>query len=150
MYVKDVMSSDVRDCAPDANLAQAAALMYQGDFGFLPVTDQGKLVGVVTDRDICMATATQPASAREIEVQTAMSREVQACSPNQEVTKALDLMAQHQVRRLPVVDKAGKLRGVVSMNDLVLQARATRGKQVAPTYAEVVRALKETCQHREL
>jgi CBS-domain-containing membrane protein len=59
-------------------------------------------------------------------------------------------MADNQVRRLPVVDKRGQLKGVVSMNDLVLQAKATRGKEVAPTYAEVVRALKQTCQHRQL
>lgn len=149
MLVKDLMSSKVRACEEETNLAHAAAMMFEADCGFLPVTKNGKLVGVVTDRDICMATATQGRPAQSIDVQVAMNSEVQTCSLDDDVTTALGLMADRQVRRLPVVDKRGQVRGVVSMNDLVLQSKATRGKQVAPTYAEVVRALKETCRHRQ-
>ncbi len=142
MLVKNVMSRDVEVCHPETNLAHAAALMFKSDCGFLPVTDQGQLVGVVTDRDLCMASATQGEVAASIPVEVAMSRDFVVCAPGDDVREVLGRMAKHQVRRLPVT-KGGVLKGVVSINDLVVAAKSKRGKDDAPNYADVVRTLRE-------
>lgn len=150
MKVKEIMSQGVLTCHPDDDLAVAAKLMWDGDCGMLPVMKDGRLQGVITDRDICMGVATQSRPARDIEVATVMNRSPHPCRSDIEVEAALDLMRKHRVRRLPVVGNDGELEGVLALNDIILESKATRGKTGAPTYKQVVKALQEIGRHREL
>ena len=119
MKVKDLMSTDVRMCAPETTVAEAAHLMWEGDCGMLPVVDDGEVVGVVTDRDVCIALATQHAQASHEPVVAVATKNVVTCAPEDDIKAALASMTQARVRRLPVVGLGRALVGVVSINDIV-------------------------------
>jgi CBS domain-containing protein len=136
MKIKDIMTTEVRTCSPSTNIAAAAALMLDGDCGILPVVEDGKLVGVVTDRDMCIALATRNSLASQLTVGEVARHEVWTCGPDDEVHAALETMRQHRVRRLPVEGFGGAVAGIVSMNDIVLAAgarKAIRGEEVMDT-----------------
>lgn len=123
MKIAELMSRSVETCTPDDSLNTAAQRMWDHNCGFIPVVGaDGRPVGVVTDRDICMAAYTQGKPLSSISVRTAMARTVYTCAPTDSVTAAEKIMATRQVRRLPVVDKEGRVVGVVSLHDI-----ATRG-----------------------
>jgi CBS domain-containing protein len=103
MKVKDIMTTDLKTCTPDTTVAEAGALMWDGDCGFLPVVDDGVLVGVVTDRDMYIALATQNARASRLRVGAVASTKLATCAPEDEMLTALATMKQARVRRLPVV-----------------------------------------------
>ena len=143
MKVKDIMTGDPRTCAPGPNLAAAAALMIDGDCGILPVMDGGKLVGVVTDRDMYIALATRNKRASELTVGDVVQTPVYTCGPEDDVQVALDTMRRHCVRRLPVEGFGGTVAGIVSMNDIVLAS----GPRKPVREAEVVNTLQAICAH---
>ena len=148
MKVQDVMTKAVRPVAPDADLATAAMILWDHDCGAAPVVDEaGKVVGVITDRDICMAVATKRRSPVEITVGEVTSGEVHTCGPEDELTEALRTMREGRVRRLPVVDEGGALRGILSINDLVLRA-GEGGQTPGLTHGEVVSTLRAVSEHR--
>jgi CBS domain-containing protein len=142
MLVESLMTRDPESCRPEASLADAAAIMWRRDCGVVPVTiDDGSVVGIVTDRDICMALALSGRLAADVRVGDAMSRDVQVCTQVDDVSEALELMQGRQLRRLPVVDGDGKLVGILSMNDVVLRTRKGKGKkQVAR--ADTIKTIK--------
>lgn len=152
MKVKDIMINPVRSCGPETNLNAAAMMMWDSDCGALPVVNyEGKVVGMITDRDICMATATQKRPPSEITVFETITGQVHACAPDDDIRDAMDTMAKHQVRRLPVVNDIGLLAGILSMNDIVLQAGEAKWRKTPDiTYEDVVRALKAIDAHRIL
>lgn len=119
MKIKDIMTANPRVCSPGTNLAAAAELMLDADCGILPVVDDGKLAGVVTDRDMYIALATRNKRASQVTVGEVARREVAVCEPEDDVQAALATMKEHQVRRLPVTGFGGTVLGVVSMNDIV-------------------------------
>jgi CBS domain-containing protein len=132
MKVKDLMTTDVKRCSPETNLASAAKIMWEGDCGAVPVTDErDHVVGVITDRDICIAAATRPSREGEIPVKDVISKAVYSCAPGDDVRAALDTMKARKVRRLPVVDQGGRLVGIVSIHDIAEQSR-NRGGDVSP------------------
>ena len=132
MKVKDLMTTDVKRCSPETNLASAAKIMWEGDCGAVPVTDErDHVVGVITDRDICIAAATRPSREGEIPVKDVISKAVYTCAPGDDVRAALDTMKARKVRRLPVVDQGGRLVGIVSIHDIAEQSR-NRGGDVSP------------------
>jgi CBS domain-containing protein len=141
--VKDIMTGEPRTCSPDTNLAAAAALMLDGDCGILPVVEDGKLAGVVTDRDMYIALATRNARASEITVREVVQTPVYTCGPDDTIEAALETMKQHCVRRLPVAGFGGTIMGIVSMNDIVLAS----GPRKPVRDAEVVGALQAICAH---
>jgi CBS domain-containing protein len=151
MEVRRIMTSNVAACSPDTNLSAAASLMWQYDCGVIPVIDWNrKVVGVITDRDICMAAAMSNRPASQIAVSEVISGEVFACAPEDEVGEALATMQRRQVLRLPVVDKDGALQGILSMNDIVLRAedgRKSAGDGIS--YSEVINTRKVIGQHRD-
>ena len=148
MKVQDVMTKAVRPCAPDADLATAAMILWDHDCGAAPVVDgAGKVVGVITDRDICMAVATKLRSPAEITVGEVASGQVHACRPGDDLAEALRAMREGRVRRLPVVDEGGALQGVLSINDLVLRA-GEGGETQGLTDGEVMSTLRAICEHR--
>jgi CBS domain-containing protein len=117
--VRDLMSPSPITCRPADDLRLAAQRMWEGDFGVLPVVDEArKPVGILTDRDICMAAYTRGRALAELSVADAMSRGVRTCKPSHSLRSAMDLMVTHQVRRLPVVSDEGTLVGIVSLADI--------------------------------
>jgi CBS-domain-containing membrane protein len=126
MNVDDVMTREVQTCPWGASLNEAARLMWDHDFGVLPITDgEGTVVGILTDRDLCMAAYTQGRALPQISVATAMSRAVHSCKRHDSVAEAMATMKAHQVRRLPVLDDEGHIEGLLSLSDLT---RALYGK----------------------
>jgi CBS-domain-containing membrane protein len=152
MKVADIMTREVQCCAPHTNLAAAAKMMWDRDCGILPVLNvDGHVLGVITDRDICMAAATRNKPPSDITVWETISNKVYTCRASDDVHVALETMTRHQLRRLPVVDEDGTLSGMVSMNDLILHAGETR-KNKPPELLpdDVMRALKGISAHRVL
>ena len=128
MKVKDLMTTDVKRCSPETNLAAAAKIMWEGDCGAVPVTDErDHVVGVITDRDICIAAATRPRTEGEIPVKEVISKAAFTCAPGDDVRAALDTMKARKVRRLPVVEQGGRLVGIVSIHDIAEQSRSRTG-----------------------
>jgi CBS domain-containing protein len=122
--VHDAMRTRVYVCYPDDSLARAAQLMWEKDLGCLPVCGPGrKAIAMLTDRDISMAAFMQWKHLAETSVESAMSRGLCTCSPDDELGRAEDIMRANQVRRLPVVDDSGMLVGLLSLGDV---ARYTR------------------------
>jgi CBS domain-containing protein len=143
MKIKDIMTAEPRTCSLGTNLAAAAALMLDGDCGILPVVEGGKLVGVVTDRDMFIALATRNKRASQVTVGEVVQTPVHTCGPDDDVHVALATMKQHRVRRLPVEGFGGTVMGIVSMNDILLAAGARKPVREA----EVVDTFQAICAH---
>jgi CBS domain-containing protein len=144
MKVQDIMTRAPLACRPDMNLAEVAHRMWQADCGLIPVTDEaGHVLGVITDRDICIAAATRDQAPSYLRAASLTRGHVVCCRPGDSVGAALRLMRDHRVRRLPVVSDEGVLQGVISMNDIVLELK--EGGAVTP--GDVVEALQGICAH---
>lgn len=143
MKIKDLMTGEPRTCAPDTTLAAAAAVMLDGDCGSLPVVADGKLVGIVTDRDMYIALATRNQRASDLAVRDVMQAPVFTCRPDDDVQTALETMKRHSIRRLPVEGFGGTVMGIVSMNDVVLAC----GPRKPVRDSDVVSALQGICAH---
>ena len=147
MKARDVMTTNVQACQPDTDLAAVTKLMWDHDCGFVPVVDQhGIAVGVVTDRDICIASATRRIPPERIAAAQVMSSPAHGCAPEDALTKVLTTMKQFKVRRLPVIDDHGLLKGIVSMNDIVLATEYGKG----PAPKDIVSTLAAICEHRTI
>jgi CBS domain-containing protein len=145
--VRDLMHKAPSTCSPDDPLNRAAQVMWEINCGAVPVTDaDGKVVGMITDRDICMAAYTRGQSLPTMTVSSAMSKDVHSCTPEDSIGHAVRLMAQRQVRRIPVVD-SGRLVGFLALADI-----ARHIGKAAPTnvHASVVLAqsLAGICEDR--
>lgn len=149
MQIQDCMTRDVATCRSDASMEQAAGLMWEHDCGLLPVVDEERLVGVLTDRDVCMGAYTCGKELRELRVRNSMSKEVFTCRPTDPLELAVRTMADHQVRRVPVVGEHGELVGIVSLNDVVRHVVTLRdARERARLSARVVEALAVICETR--
>lgn len=141
MNVRYLMSAEPVTCKADDSLKMAAGLMWDYDCGALPVVDEDhRLVGIITDRDICMATYSQGAPPHAVPVARAMAREVVACYAEDTPLRVEQIMCEHQVRRLPVVDPNGRVVGLVSINDLVRESAVVGAEPTQPgmSPAEIV------------
>lgn len=119
IMVEALMSPTVVTCGPKDTESRAAQLMWENDCGVVPVVDHSKRVlGVVTDRDLCMGAYTSGSRLAEMEVRDSMSEIVVCCSPKNSLEQALDAMSQERVHRVPVVDAGQQLVGILSMNDV--------------------------------
>lgn len=146
MVVRNLLTSDVKSCSPDTDLATAAKIMWDHDCGVVPVVnDERKVIGILTDRDICIAAATRSMSPSSIRARDVMSGEVYACSPEDDVRTALRTMRQQRVRRLPVIDQQERLAGIISMNDLVARTECRKGAEVPGE--EFLETLRSICAH---
>jgi CBS domain-containing protein len=120
MHVEARMTPEPVVCRPEDSLDTAASRMRDGDCGCLPVVDaDGRVVGMVTDRDICMTALTTAATLAEVRVARAMTRHVATTRPLDSLEDAEYTMRQHQVRRLPVVDDRARVIGMLSCHDLL-------------------------------
>jgi CBS domain-containing protein len=138
------MTVDPVSCGPGTNIAAAADLMWKYDCGILPVVEDGKLTGVVTDRDICIALGTRNQPAGEVTVANVATQDVKTCSSWDDVHTAMATMRRAKVRRIPVVNHDGHLVGILGLNDIVLTVDRKHG---SITYEEVVNTLKAVNEH---
>jgi CBS domain-containing protein len=151
MKVQELMTKDVKTCSRGNNLAEAAELMWDGDCGALPVVDDaGKVVGIVSDRDICFAVATKGRLASEILVgEVASGRPLYTCAPGDDVRDALSTMQWHQVRRIPVVNDEGKIAGILSLSDIILAAEIeAHGQTQGVSDGDALATMKAICEQR--
>ena len=150
MKVKEIMTGNPSVCDLNESLAEAARTMWNADCGALPVLKDGReVVGVITDRDICMAMAMRESNAAAVSAEEVLTGDIYSVAPEDEIHKALQIMQEHQVRRLPVISPEGELEGMLSMNDIVLKAqRKANGKAPEIRYADVVDTYKAICEHR--
>jgi CBS domain-containing protein len=126
MKVKDVCTKEPWICPMNGTLADAARIMWDGDCGAVPVVDaEGKVVGMISDRDITLAALTKDRPPRSVEVREVMTGKVHTCSDEDDVRLALRTMGEQRVRRLPVVDAAGTITGILSISDCIRRASPT-------------------------
>jgi CBS domain-containing protein len=119
--IGEVMSSEVHTIRPDASIEEAAQEMRDGDFGLLPVANNGQLLGVITDRDIAVR-AVAEGKDPETPIQEVMSAGVISAHEDDSVEEAARIMSEHQIRRLPIVDDKEHLVGIVSLGDFAVDA----------------------------
>lgn len=145
MTARDIMSRHPATCSPDTDLATVVKIMWDRDCGFVPVVDaSGRVAGVLTDRDICIATATRRLLPEHLTAAQVMTTPVQTCRAGDSIREVLATMGQRRIRRVPVVDADGRLEGVLAVNDVVLAARDGR----EPAAVAIVTALAAICAHR--
>lgn len=145
MKVKEVMMKTPATCMAETNLGAAVELLWDRNCGILPVVNaEQKVVGVVTDRDICIALGTRNRLSGEIAVQEVATDKVFACTPDDDIRTALGTMAQAKVRRLPVINADGKLEGILSMDDVVLHSeKRLAAKSTELSHDDIVETLKK-------
>lgn len=143
MKISELMTRNVRSCRKGDTLSQAAQLMWDHDCGCVPVVGgDGKVLGMLTDRDICMAAQFSGKPLDALKVEDSMSKHLFSCAPGDTIDEVEAIMREQQIRRLPVID-GGELVGIVSMNDLVRAAtskklhRAVRPDGVDATLAAI-------------
>lgn len=142
MNVEHLMTREVHTCRPTDTLDRVAKTLWDADCGAVPAIDEaGKVLGIVTDRDLCMAAYHRGEPLHALRVEETMAREVKTCRFTDTVAVAQETMRAARVRRLPVVDGQGKLVGIVTLNDLARASRAgdLSTEQVALTLADVTR-----------
>jgi CBS domain-containing protein len=123
MKVKDAMTRDVRMTRPDQRIRDAALLMAELDIGVLPVEENDRLIGMITDRDITVR-AVAEGHGPETPIRTVMTREVLYCFEDQTVDEVTQNMADKRVRRMPVMNRQKRLVGILSLGDLAQYEQA--------------------------
>jgi CBS domain-containing protein len=145
MKVQDVMVKGVRFCNPDTNLATVAKIFWEQGCGALPVVENGRAIGMITDRDVSIALGTRNAKAGDTLVRDVALPKVFFSLAEDDIHTALSTMRAQQVRRLPVVNNEGALVGILSLDDIVLFAEDRPATEL--TYADVVDTMKAICEH---
>lgn len=136
----EVMTKTPVCCLPNDMVAEAAGLMKSGNIGSIPVIENEqtkKLVGIVTDRDLALKIVAEGLDAKSTKVEAVMTRNVVTCHAEDNLQKALDAMAEHQLRRIPIVDNDNKILGIIAQADV-----ATRVDQPEET-AELVKEISQ-------
>ena len=123
--IKDVMSRDVQVISPDAPIAEAAKRMRDGDFGMMPVGENDRLVGAISDRDIVVRGLAEGRDG-QVKVRDVMSDRVRWAYEDETVERAALMMAQYQIRRLPVINHDKRLVGILALADVAVKERKTK------------------------
>lgn len=135
MLVKECMSKKVQLANPDMTIHQAAQKMKEGDFGILPVSENDKLIGMITDRDIAVRAVAAGKNPDTTKIRDVMSKKVLYCYDDQDILEVAKNMGENQVRRLPVMNRQKRLVGILTLGDLALKG------------AESKDALSGICRH---
>jgi CBS domain-containing protein len=148
MNVGQLMTRGVNTCQPQDSLYTAAKLMWDGNCGSVGVIGDGGVIGMLTDRDICMAAYTQGRTLSEMQVSSAMSKKLFSCRPEDTLATAEEVMRTNRIRRLPVIDADGHLVGILSLDVIAREAaRKRKGKgRVEITAKEVCDTLAGVCE----
>ena len=158
MKVEQLMTRDVQSCGPSDPLTAAAQIMWGRDCGCVPVVERddggARVVGMITDRDVCMAAYTQGRSLSDIKIGSAMARNVRSCRSTDSLRTAMKILEQNQVHRLPVLDHNDRLIGLLSLADVAREAareHARGTKEVSDAQvAEVLEAISSPRGPREV
>ncbi|HEU5371993.1 MAG TPA: CBS domain-containing protein [Gaiellaceae bacterium] len=134
--IRELMTVKPRTVKAGDSVVEAAKLMRGEDAGLAPIVDGDRLVGVVTDRDIAIRVVAEGRDPQSTKVEEVASQNVVTIDPQQDLDEALRLMAQHQLRRLPVVEEDGKLVGIVAQADVARHADAERTGEVVEEISE--------------
>ncbi|MBI3649809.1 MAG: CBS domain-containing protein [Acidobacteria bacterium] len=119
---RDIMTKDVTTCTPESNIREVAEKMEDDNVGSIPVVENGRLAGLITDRDIVCRVLAEGKNTRSTTVREAMTEDLISCTPDESVLEAIRKMGEHQIRRLPICDPNGRLRGILALGDLALEA----------------------------
>jgi CBS domain-containing protein len=117
--LKDVMTENVKILSPDATIKDASRQMRDGDFGLMPVGENDRLVGTLSDRDIVVRSVAE-GKAPDTKVREVMSEEVMWAYEDDSVEKACQIMSENQIRRLPIINSKKRLVGIVALGDLAV------------------------------
>jgi CBS domain-containing protein len=128
--IRDAMTSNPSNVEMSSPVVEAARLMKSEDVGSIPVTEGDRLVGIVTDRDIAIRVVAEGKDVQTVTVGEIASKDLVTVDPQQDLDEALRLMAQHQVRRLPVVEEDGRLVGILAQADVAQQGDDSRTGQM--------------------
>jgi CBS domain-containing protein len=128
--IRDAMTTNPRGVESSTQVAEAAKLMKSENVGSLPVTEGDRLVGMVTDRDIVVRVVAEGKDVQSATVGEIASKDLVTVDPQQDLDEALRLMAQHQVRRLPVVEEDGRLVGILAQADIAQQGEDSKTGQM--------------------
>jgi len=131
---REIMTKSVRTASPEMSVRDAASLMREGDMGAVPVVDSGKLIGIVTDRDIVIRVVAEGKDSTT-PVAAAMTTTLFTVTPDDFVFEAIRLMGDKQIRRIPVINEAGELAGIIAMADIALETEDER--EIAATLEEI-------------
>jgi CBS domain-containing protein len=137
MQVSEIMTTAVECCTPNDMAQIPAQIMKDADTGVVPVVageNDPTLVGIVTDRDLCLGVVAAGRDPRQVHVQECMTAKVKSCRSDEDAGRVAQLMAEHQIRRLPVVDGKGGLMGIVSLSDI---AERTPSSTAGETLREI-------------
>ena len=149
MLVKQVMTKNVISCRPENNLAELAEVMWNERCGALPILDgAGSVMGIITDRDICIALGTRNSRPSEVLVRDVSPLGCVSCNPDNDVRDALRTMATQEVSRLPVVDEAGHLVGMLSIDDIIYRAGGGHSSLSDREIIDTLTAMREERIHQ--
>ena len=137
MTCAEVMTPSPTCCQPSQTAVEAAELMQREDVGLVPVVSKNKLIGVLTDRDIALKVVAAGRDPRSTAVSEVMTSDLACCQPDETIEAVMELMASRQIRRIPIVDSAGAIVGIVAQADI-----ATRTDNPSET-GQVVQAISE-------
>ena len=150
MYVADLMTTDVWTLGPDATIADAAAMMWEHGIGCIPIVDDDcYLVGVVTDRDLCLTAYGRELPMAKLPIADAMTGLVYTVGPEAPVADVDALMRKYRIRRVPVTDRLGRLVGIVSLTDIARAALRRAKTSTSQPSVDVARILVSLCEPRE-
>jgi CBS domain-containing protein len=128
MLVKDAMSTHVESVTPNTTVQECARKMRQTDIGALPVWENGQMIGIVTDRDICCRTVGDGRDPATMTAQEVMTREVASCFDDEDCGNAARLMKTKHLRRLAVMDRKQKIVGLLSVDDIARYSHDLAGE----------------------
>ena len=131
----EIMTKNVTTCGPESVIRDVADLMEDENVGSIPVVDNGRLVGIVTDRDIVCRVIAEGLDTRTVKAREVMSEDLITCTPDDSVISAIRKMGEHQIRRIPVCDPNGRLRGIISLGDVALEAE--RDQELADALEQI-------------
>ena len=134
--VQDLMTSNPKTIASDSSVVEAAKIMRDEDVGIVPIVDGDRLVGTITDRDIAIKVVAEGKDIQSTTAGQVASRDLVTVDPQQDLDEALRLMAQHQVRRLPVVEEDGRLVGILAQADVAREASPQQTGRVVEEISE--------------
>lgn len=149
MKAEEWMSRNVQTCTPETSMAEAAQKMWAADCGVLPVVGRdGRVVGMITDRDICMGAHFQGKRLADMGVADSMSRSVFACQSSDSIEEVIRRMGDSQVRRVPVLGTDGRPVGIISLNDLARRLLSLGERERSRLVPRFVEALAVICETR--
>lgn len=130
--VQDIMTKNVATVSPNQTVQEAAQIMSQKNIGALPVVENGQVKGMITDRDITLRTSAQGKNPASTSVSEVMTNRVVTGTPNMSIQEAANVMAQNQVRRLPIVEN-NQLQGIVALGDIATNSASDQAAEQALT-----------------